>query len=165
MKGRIVFRGSANHPYDKFREGFSPRNPRGEIQIQPGGQMIGGVSTSKDIGSAIRYAANYEGWIYVAFLTKGVDVLEHMIAKSKKSGGDKYKKGIPNALTQAEIAALSVDKSELIAARRCRVVNDMAEMFGPVFPNLYCKVPDSAREEGFKWLETQITVPKEYDKH
>jgi hypothetical protein len=132
MSGKIVFRGSASHPDQKFSEGFYPRHARqGGVQIQSGGQMIGGVSTAKELEPAVRYAASYEGWVYVAYVTDGVDVLEYMLKRSNDwFGGNKWAAGIPNARTQAEIAAPEIPPRQIIAARQAHTVGEMAELFG-----------------------------------
>lgn len=163
MRGRIVFRGSGLHPLHTFMSGFTPRIARGEIQIQPGGQMIGGVSTSKDLGTAMRYAAAYEGWVYVAYLTSGIDVLEYLVGKASSwFGGDTWRGGIPNAVSQAEIAAVSIAGDQLIAARKCRVNGEIVEMYGLVLPNPRCRVPESQRAAGRAWLDSGVTASREY---
>jgi hypothetical protein len=165
MPSRIVFRGSASAPDQKFKDGFTPRNARDEIQIQPGGQMIGGVSMSKDLGTALRYAANYDGWVYVAYIEDGIDVLEYITAKSKKFfGGEEWKKGIPNAVTQAEIAVVKIAPTQIIAARQCRKNGNLAEMYGKVHYNWLCVVPGTQALQGARWLETSFSVSAEYEK-
>jgi len=164
--GRIVFRGSASNPDDKFKNGFTPRNARDEIKIQPGGQMIGGVSTSKDLGTALRYAASYNGWVYVIYLEKGIDVLEYILDKANKMFADgKWKDGVSNAATQAEIAAVEIPGTSIIAARQCRQNGELAEMYGKIARNWTCVVPATEALQGCAWLDTSITVPKEYTKY
>ncbi|HTS61408.1 MAG TPA: hypothetical protein VMH28_05265 [Candidatus Acidoferrales bacterium] len=164
--GRIVFRGSSSHPDDKFKNGFTPRNARDEIQIQPGGQMIGGVSTSKDLGTALRYAASYNGWVYVIYLEKGVDVLEYIVDKANALiGSGKWKGGVDNAATQAEIAAIEIPGTSIIAARQCRQNGEIAEMYGKMLRNFLCVVPATQAMQGCAWLDSNVTVPVEYQKY
>jgi hypothetical protein len=170
VSGKIVFRGSQSDPDLKFSEGFYPRHAQhGGVQIQKGGQMIGGVSTAKELEPAVRYAANYEGWVYVAYVTDGIDVLEYMLKRSNDwFGGDKWAAGIPNARTQAEIAAPSVPPRQVIAARQAHIVGEMAELFGKVRLNWTTAtpgtiVPAAVAMDAIRMLSGEVSVSKTYD--
>ena len=169
MSGKIVFRGSASAPDLKFSEGFYPRHARqGGVQIESGGQMIGGVSTAKELEPAVRYAASYTGWVYVAYITDGIDVLEYILKRSEDwFGGDKWAAGIPNAKTQAEIAAPSVPPRQIIAARQAQVNRDKAELFGKVRLNWTTAtpgtiVPAAVAMDAIRMLSGEVSVPKDY---
>lgn len=169
MSGVIVYRGSASVPDDKFREGFQPRHARGEgIKIQKGGQMIGGVSTAKELEPALRYAASYNGWVYVIYVTDGIDVLEYMLERSKKwFGGNDWKPGLENARTQAEIAAPKVDGIQVIAARQAQVSGNQAELVGKVRLNWNTAlpgtvVPANVAMDAIRQLSADVSVPKDY---
>jgi len=167
---RIVFRGSRTVPQVKFRDGFQPRNARDEgIQIQPGGQMIGGVSTSKDLGSAVRYAGNYEGYAYAIYMVEGVDVLDYIIDRANRwFGGGRWEGGIQNAVTQMEIAMPTVETGSIIAARQCeRITKDdgktVCRLVGKVHLNEHCNAPDDIQRQGRAWLSAEIEVSAEYE--
>ncbi len=169
MPGVIVFRGSASTPDVKFVEGFFPRHARKEgVEIQKGGQMIGGVSTAKELEPAVRYAAAYTGWVYVAYVTDGIDVLDYMLKRSEAwFGGSEWAAGIPNARTQAEIAAPSVPPSQIIAARQARISGENAELFGKLHLNWtiatsVTAVPPAAAMDAIRLLSGDVAVPKDY---
>ncbi len=169
MSGKIVFRGSASSPEEKFSEGFYPRHAQKEgIKIQKGGQMIGGVSTAKELEPAVRYAASYNGWVYVAYVTDGIDVLDYILERSERwFGGDSWKGGIANARTQAEIAAPSVPPRQIIAARQARVNGQQAELYGRVSLNWTTAtpgtiVPASDAMNAIRMLSEDVSVPKDY---
>ena len=169
MSGKIVFRGSASVPDTKFADGFYPRHARDEgIQIQKGGQMIGGVSTAKELEPAVRYAANYGGWVYVCYVTDGVDVLEYILDRSERwFGGNSWKGGIENARTQAEIAAPCVPPRQVIAGRQARINGDSAELFGKVRLNWTTAMPGTTvpatdAMAAIRMLSGDVSVPKDY---
>ena len=151
---RIVFRADTRDPAAIYASGFQPRF-EGGIKITEGGQMTGGVSTSKDLGVSLRYAAAYDGWLYVCLMTEGVDVLDHL---SKKG----HKKGIPNAISQMEIAAKSIPGANVIGARRARQSGGMAEMYGEVDVNEGCTVSEAEKSLAIGFLRSNATVSKEY---
>lgn len=153
---RIVFRADTRTPEVLFKEGFKPRF-KGGVKIHEGGQMTGGVSTSKDLGVAMRYAAAYDGWVYVAWLAKGVDVYMELDKK-----GNQAAKG--NAVSQMEIAAEQIPGTEIIAARHCRQSGDSAEMYGESVTNAACTVDKKEKDLGLAFLASNVTVPKEYAK-
>ncbi len=152
---RIVFRGDSRDPKDIFASGFTPKKTGG-IVVSKGGQQSGGVSTSQDLGVAMRFAAAYDGWVYVAWFSfsKGLEVLHVM----QKKG---YEAGYKNAMTQMELAAEEISGDEVIAARRCRQVGANAEMYGDVVVNDGCKVDKKERDLALAFLGTNVTVPKE----
>lgn len=169
MSGVIVFRGSQSTPEVKFKEGFQPRHAQGEgIKIQTGGQMIGGVSTAKELDPALRYAGNYGGWVYVMYVNDGIDVLEYMLERSKKwFGGGKWKAGLANARTQAEIAAPQVDGRQVIAAREARLDGSTIRFTGKVRLNWTSAtpgtiVPAAKAMEAIKLLSGELEVSKDY---
>lgn len=182
MSGLIVFRGSRSDPESKFSEGFKAGHKSGKgegVQIQIGGQMIGGVSLTKELEIAVRYAANYGaasdgktsnvgGWVYVVYVTDGKDVVEFMQKKSQAlfGGGDKWKDGIENARTQAEIAAPMVRASQVIAARQAHVVESMAELFGKVRLNWTIatsgSVPAAVAMDAIRTLSSEVSVSINY---
>lgn len=108
--GHQVFRGDTRAPGEIFQIGFTPRINRGGIDVQPGGQMIGGVSTTKELSVAVYYAALQGGWVYSVHAETGVDMLT-TIQKIAKSA-------IDNAMTQKEIACSAIPANHVIAARR-----------------------------------------------
>jgi hypothetical protein len=151
---RIIFRADTRGPDVIFTDGFSPRMPGG-IKITDGGQMTGGVSTSKDLGVSIRYASAYDGWVYVAWLSEGVDVLAKLAKKGKKEA-------FTNAMSQMEIAAKKIPGNHIIAARRCRQSGDNAEMVGDIFSNTNRNVAAQEIVLGEAFLGSNVTVSKDY---
>ncbi|GEM_PF-6728417 len=117
--------------------------------------MTGGISTSKDLGVAIRYAAAYDGWVYVMWLDGGIDVLGYL-AKHK------HKNSFKNAISQMEIAAASVDGKHIIAARRCRQTDNNAEMYGEVVANPNCVVREPDKSLGIAFFNSNVIVSKDY---
>ena len=170
MVAALVFRGSASKPDVKFKEGFFPRHARKEgISIQKGGQMIGGVSTAKELGPAVRYAGSYDGYVYVGFVTDGIDVLDYILERSERwFGGDSWKGGIENARTQAEIAAPSIPGTHVIAARKATIDGEVAKLEGKVHLNWTTAttvndVPPAKAMEAIRLISGDFEVPKEYD--
>ncbi|WP_387466692.1 hypothetical protein [Photorhabdus sp. RM323S] len=86
------------------------------MKIQDGGQMIGGISTSKELSIAMNYAALYEGYVY-AVRANGVDLLEYFVRIKAPSGV------IKNATTQMEIACEKILAKDVLAARRVLFLN------------------------------------------
>ncbi len=130
--------------------------------------MIGGVSTAKELEPAVRYAASYNGWVYVMYVTDGIDVLDYMLERSKKwFGGNSWKPGLANARTQAEIAAPKVDGIQVIAARQAVVSGSQAELTGKVRLNWNTAlpgkvVPADAAMDAIRMLSGTVSVPKDY---
>jgi hypothetical protein len=151
---RVVFRADTRGPTEIFGTGFQPRFPGG-INITGGGQMTGGVSTSKDLGVSLRYAAAYGGWLYALWVTNEVDVLDYL---SKKG----YRDAFRNAMSQMEIAAQSIPGEHVIGARRARQQGDKAEMYGGVEVNAHCTVGQREKDLGLAYLNTDVTVGKAY---
>lgn len=154
MINRIVFRADTRAPATIFAEGFLPKHGGG-IKITPGAQMSGGVSTSKDLGVAIRYAALYDGWVFVAWLDQGVDVLGRLAQLGHKAG-------FKNAMSQMEIAARKIPGADIIAARRCRQTGEIAEMHGDVVYNEHCTVGIQHKLLAKAFLACNATVAKDY---
>lgn len=134
----ILFRADLHPPGEIFKIGFEPKK-EGEIQIQPGGQMIGGVSTSTDICVAMNYASCYSDWVY-SLWADGINVLTFLtkqaIANAKpghNSIGD-----LDNALTQSEVACDAIPNTAIIAARMSRKIGDKDEFFGLTSVNFAC---------------------------
>ncbi|MDN3610418.1 hypothetical protein ACODM8_04395 [Vibrio ostreicida] len=108
---RLVYRADTRPPNEIFTVGFKPRFGGG-IQIQKGGQMIGGISTSKDITVAMNYAALYEGYVYAMFADdKSIDVVDALIKAGNRSA-------LKNAYTQMEIACKIVKPEHIFLARK-----------------------------------------------
>ena len=112
---RLVYRADTRPPSEIFTLGFKPRF-HGGIQIQPGGQMIGGISTSKDITIAMNYASLYGGYVYALHTDDAaIDVVEELFRKRKHAA-------LPNAYTQMEIACNAIPANQILMARK--VVRD-----------------------------------------
>ena len=117
---RLVYRGDTRPPSQVFNLGFTPRFSGG-IKIQNGGQMIGGISTSKEISIAMDYAARYEGYVYALFSDdNAIDVVDELIRKNLRDA-------LPNAYTQMEIACNAVRPNQIIMARP--VVMDSSQKY------------------------------------
>ena len=151
---RVVFRGDSRGPEEIFKSGFSP-NHGGEIKVTSGGRMTGGVSTSKDVGVALRYAACYGGYVYAVFLDSGVDIINHMAAKYK--GAD-----LKNAFTQMEIAAGKTAGNRVIAARKANVNKGECCFLGTVKRNTECKVDEREKKLGEAFLGVDVKVSVNY---
>ncbi len=150
----LVYRADLRGPVEIFNIGFQPRFAGG-IKIQEGGQMTGGVSTTTDIRVALRYAAAYGGWVYAAWATKGVSVLDHLLKKG-------FKGAIPNALSQKEFAAESIPRQHVICARQARQNGAIAEMYGPVEANGLCTVDQTQKALAVTYLSMDVTVDNQY---
>lgn len=111
---RITYRADTRAPSEIFVSGFTPRFTGG-VQILAGGQVIGGISTSKELSIAMKYAAMYGGYVY-AVRAKGVDVLQYMV-KNRASDG-----AITNAMTQMEIHCEIIHPVNVLAARKAITV-------------------------------------------
>ncbi|PKE29215.1 hypothetical protein CWS43_17465 [Rahnella sp. AA] len=119
---RITYRADTRAPSEIFISGFTPRFAGG-IKIHDGGQVLGGVSTSKELPIAMKYAAMYEGYVY-AVRAKGVDVLQHMITSRASNGA------IANAMTQMEIHCEIISPINVLAARKAIVVDSGIRLSG-----------------------------------
>ncbi len=145
----ILYRADSRAPDEIFKIGFTPKKSGG-IQIQKGGQMIGGVSTSSDLAVSLNYAACYDGWVYTVW-ADGIDVteflLKELIAKAKP--GDKINSGgLSNALSQAETACDAIPNTAVIAARQARKTGSVSELFGLIDVNLHCSLDSKTQSLG-----------------
>ncbi|MDC5821615.1 hypothetical protein [Vibrio europaeus] len=123
---RIVYRADTRPPSTIFSVGFKPRF-KGGIQIQDGGQMIGGISTSKDITIAMKYASLYGGYVYALYTDdKSVDVVEELYKKGKHAA-------LPNAYTQMEIACNAIPPNQIVMARKVTCDEDKNMTWEGVF--------------------------------
>ncbi|KLN64830.1 MULTISPECIES: hypothetical protein [Vibrio] len=123
---RIVYRADTRPPSTIFSVGFKPRF-KGGIQIQDGGQMIGGISTSKEITIAMKYASLYGGYVYALYSDdKSVDVVDELYKKGKHAA-------LPNAYTQMEIACNSIPPNQIVMARKVTCDDDKNMTWEGVF--------------------------------
>lgn len=155
----LVFRGSMSATSDVFSRGFTPRHSTasGGIEVQKGGQMIGGVSTTKDLAAAMRYAGSYSGFVYVVYADKGVNILNHL---TSKSGADP--KAIKNAVSQAELAMGTVPANQVIAGRKCAEGEKGYVFDGPIYENPGCTVDTKMKQLALGYLKAGVVAPKEY---
>ncbi|MEM9455933.1 MAG: hypothetical protein AAGF11_17265 [Myxococcota bacterium] len=151
----MVFRADARSPEEIFKVGFSPRMGNG-IKIGDGGQMTGGVSTSKRLDVAIRYAAAYDGYVYAAVGSEGTNILDILVSRGKKA------EGLNNALSQSEVAFGSIPADKIIAARRCSQDGNKSIMTGQVIRNPSANVSEQEAQLGIGYLNLELRVPSEY---
>ena len=96
------------------------------------------------------------------------DLLDYMLARSKKwFGGNKWKAGLKNARTQAEIAAPKVDGRQVIAARQAKIDGEIVTFTGKVHLNWTTAtkgspVPAEAAMRAIKMLSGEHEVSREY---
>jgi len=112
---RFLYRADTREPTEIFTIGFNPRF-KGGINIRSGGQMTGGVSTSKELPISMNYAACYGGYVY-GVTGDGVNVVEHLI-KSNKNIKTQHTSALTNALTQMEVACKKIRPENVILARK-----------------------------------------------
>ncbi|AKH65266.1 MULTISPECIES: hypothetical protein [Photorhabdus] len=124
---RVTYRADTRPPEQIFNTGFLPRFPGG-VKIQEGGQMIGGISTSKELSIAMNYAALYEGYVY-AVRANGVDLLEYFVRINAPSGV------IRNATTQMEIACERILAKDVLAARKVLISGNKRVFSGELYIN------------------------------
>ncbi|MEN3031039.1 hypothetical protein [Chromobacterium amazonense] len=143
MAKRYLYRGDSRTPEEIFNSGFEPKHTGG-IQIQKGGQMFGGVSTTYNLAVALKYAALYSGFVYLIH-TEGTDMLKQEINKKESTQNKLYsllglktaapKTGvINNLISQAEIACAR-PPIDILCARKAIVNNGFYEFSGPVITN------------------------------
>ncbi|WP_144399837.1 hypothetical protein [Pseudomonas avellanae] len=147
MAKQYLYRADTRAPNEIFNSGFSPRYAGG-IQIQAGGQMIGGVSTTRNLKTAIKYAEAYGGHLYLLH-ADGIDLLQKEI-ESKNTfahsvisalGYKKHNIGtINNLISQAEIACERVPSIDVLCAREVITINGVNTLGGPLVVN--DRVPD-----------------------
>ncbi|GIW73282.1 MAG: hypothetical protein KatS3mg102_2824 [Planctomycetota bacterium] len=165
---RLIFRADQRDPKTIFKDGFKPRFDGG-IHITAGGQMTGGVSTSKDLGVAMRYAANYSAameeakmkercWVYAAWAEKGVDVIHYLTEKWGLKG-----KQLDNAISQMEIACEKIPGKHIIAARKARLKGNLCELYDDLVENRAAKVSEATRLLAIAFLNSGVTVSKDYE--
>jgi hypothetical protein len=159
MPTRIVYRADTRDHHVTFVGGFAPRMAGG-IQIQKGGQMIGGVSTSKDVRVAVRYAGLYDGYVYAMVVEDGPDAVDVHEAV-KKMGGNAG--ALKNCRTQLEVACSGIAGASIIGARRARLNGTTCELFGPTHLNANCTENASLKQMGSMALDAAVTVSKDYD--
>jgi hypothetical protein len=148
----ILFRADSRPPEEIFKIGFTPK-VSGGIQVQKGGQMIGGVSTSTELAVSVNYAACYEGWVYTVWLSSGgVDIVEYLlkqaIATAKPGMDANNNGGLSNALTQMEIACNALPATAIMAARRAHMVGTTPELYGLIDINLDCTLDSATQSLG-----------------
>lgn len=146
VKNILVFRADTRGPDTIFRSGFAPRMQRkGGVTVQSGGQMIGGVSTSKDFNVAIKYGGCYGGWVYAMYAAEGVSVLDYLVANKKFAA-------IDNALSQMEVAMTSVPGADIICARKVVNNSNMCNTAGQLVVNRNCRVDSNLQAAGKSML-------------
>lgn len=149
---RITYRADTRKPSEIFVSGFTPRFAGG-IKIHDGGQVLGGISTSKELSVAMKYAAMYEGYVY-AIRAKGVDVLKHMIKKRASEGA------IANAMTQMEVHCEIVPPASVLAARKAITVNGGMKLSGSLEINpLSSHAPEIALITMVMSTDIIVTIP------
>lgn len=119
---RIIYRADTRRPSEIFVSGFTPRFAGG-IRIGAGGQAIGGISTSKELSIAMKYAAMYGGYVY-AMKASGIDVVSYLLGQNSE------KKAIENAMTQMEIHCERIPRTHVLAARKVQDCGSSMRLVG-----------------------------------